>query len=146
MASKLHTYPYSKMPHWKITFYQNMSVQHFLGAFLAIILFLWRRIHSWNVFAHTVAFIFGASNPTRITVETAGQAWLQRLEGRRQKELLCAIAFQELEWDIISNVYFDGVENDFHKSWLMHIYLSDSNRTWSHNHLVRKQTLNRLAK
>ena len=36
----------------------------------------------------------------------------QRIETRRQKELLCAMACQELEWHAINDVDFDGVEND----------------------------------
>ena len=36
----------------------------------------------------------------------------QRIEARDQKELLCAMAFQELEWHDINDVDFDGVEND----------------------------------
>ena len=36
----------------------------------------------------------------------------QRIEVRRQKELLCAMTFQELEWHAINDVDFDGVEND----------------------------------
>ena len=36
MTRKLHTYPYYKILHWKVTFYQNMLVQNFLGAFLTI--------------------------------------------------------------------------------------------------------------
>ena len=38
MASKLHTYPFSKISHLKITFYLNISVRIFQGAFLTIIL------------------------------------------------------------------------------------------------------------
>ena len=36
----------------------------------------------------------------------------QRIEARRQKELLCAMALQELELYAIDDVDFDGVEND----------------------------------
>ena len=36
----------------------------------------------------------------------------QRIEVRHQKELLCTMAFQELNWQAINDVGFDGVEND----------------------------------
>ena len=36
----------------------------------------------------------------------------RRIEAHRQKELLCAVAFQELEWHAIDDVDFNGVEND----------------------------------
>ena len=36
----------------------------------------------------------------------------QSLEAYHQKELLCAMAFQELKWHFIDYFDFDGVEND----------------------------------
>ena len=36
----------------------------------------------------------------------------QRIGARRQKELLCAMTFQELEWHPVDEVDFNGVEND----------------------------------
>ena len=36
----------------------------------------------------------------------------QRIEARHQNELLSSMAFQELEWHVIDDIDFNGVEND----------------------------------
>ena len=46
------------MSHWKVTFYQKMSVRNFLGAFLVTILAFRQRMHSWNVFTLTVVLLW----------------------------------------------------------------------------------------
>ena len=41
-----------------------------------------------------------------------GKVLPQTIEACNQKELLSTKAFQELEWHVIDDVDFDGVEND----------------------------------
>ena len=41
-----------------------------------------------------------------------GKVLPQTIEACNQKELLYTKAFQELEWHVIDDVDFDGVEND----------------------------------
>ena len=48
-------------------------VRNFLGVFFTIILAFLQKMDSCNVFAHTVAFILGAINPTRTIAQAAGQ-------------------------------------------------------------------------
>ena len=76
-----------------------------------------------------MAFLLGASNPSRTTVQTAGwksplnaainkanNLWKTshcgRIEACHKNELVCAMALPELEWHVIDYVDFDGVEND----------------------------------
>lgn len=98
MIRKRHTYAFSKMLQWKVTFYQNVSVRNFLGAFLTIILVLRQRSHSWNVFAHTMAFILGASNPARTTVQTAGQEKSAKSNDKKPTKPMTKVRSQELKW------------------------------------------------
>ena len=90
---------------------KQTGIRNFLMVFVMITLAPWQKILSQIAFACIAASILEASNWSKITRHTKESRAVgdeqhgetrkvrpQRIAARCQKELLCAMAFQELEW------------------------------------------------
>ena len=60
-------------------------------------------------------FLVYALEKWRLQMMLASKVRPQRVGARRQKELLCAMAFQEPEWHAVDDVDFDDAEADILK-------------------------------
>ena len=52
-----------------------------------------------------------AKSNNKQNTQPMSKVWPQNIEARRRKELLCAMAFQDLEWHATDETYFNSVKN-----------------------------------
>ena len=57
-------------------------------------------------------FLVHALKKWRLQMMLASKVQPQRVAARHQKKLLCAMAFQDLEWHAVDDVDFDDAEAD----------------------------------